>query len=71
MLRKTFNGVFTTSYDETRKNNRITVLRTRGGEVEKRELPLRSEVVGEPCINIDPSFRGKMYSLLFTACSRR
>lgn len=71
MLRKTITKIFTTGYGETRKKNRITVLRTCGGEIEKRELPLRSDVIGERCINIDPAFRGKMYSLLFTACSRR
>lgn len=54
------------------KKNCLTVLRSGLGENERKEITLREKTAAENLSRaVDPDERGRIYSLLFTACSLR
>lgn len=54
------------------KKNCLTVLRSGSGENERKEITLREKTAAENLSRaVDPDERGRIYSLLFTACSLR
>ena len=54
------------------KKNCLTVLRSGSGENERKEITLREKTAAENLSRaVDPDDRGRIYSLLFTACSLR